>query len=162
LNEERVWCRSPLPLPLSLFTLGFLYADHPDIVTRLSVQGIHQQSQPTTRMNQTTRCYKGIPPNTTPVGMSPAADTSIGTEYWTISTGVAVRNGWSCRDCRQDIQKGGFVNLTPCEGERKSLGSVVPYLHKADWSIPIMYDIRAGENICVRDGRKLRLFYHER
>lgn len=27
-------------------------------------------------------------------------------EYWTVSTGVAVRHGWSCRECKQDIGKG--------------------------------------------------------
>ncbi|KAF4659081.1 hypothetical protein FOZ61_005011 [Perkinsus olseni] len=28
------------------------------------------------------------------------------TEYWTISTGVACRNGWSCRECKGPIVKG--------------------------------------------------------
>jgi ferredoxin len=28
------------------------------------------------------------------------------TEYWTLSFGDACRNGWSCRSCRQAINKG--------------------------------------------------------
>jgi len=45
-------------------------------------------------------------------------------QYWTVSSGVAVRNGWSCRECKKAIVK--------------------------------------GEQIKVRDGRKLRLMYHEK
>ncbi|KAI9202606.1 uncharacterized protein BJ171DRAFT_584025 [Polychytrium aggregatum] len=44
-------------------------------------------------------------------------------EYWTISEGVAIRTGWSCRECKRVIQK--------------------------------------GEEIKVRDGRKMRFFYHK-
>ncbi|CEM04611.1 unnamed protein product [Vitrella brassicaformis CCMP3155] len=43
-------------------------------------------------------------------------------DYWTVSTGVAVRNGHMCRECRGYIMK--------------------------------------GETMIVRDGRKIRLFYH--
>ncbi|KAI8911849.1 hypothetical protein EDD86DRAFT_181727, partial [Gorgonomyces haynaldii] len=43
-------------------------------------------------------------------------------QYWTVSEGTANRTGWSCRECKQIIQKG-----TP---------------------------------IKVRDGRKMRFFYH--
>ena len=28
------------------------------------------------------------------------------TNYWTVSYGAAVRNGWSCRACRKGIAKG--------------------------------------------------------
>ncbi|KAJ3119247.1 hypothetical protein HK098_005661 [Nowakowskiella sp. JEL0407] len=44
------------------------------------------------------------------------------TEYWTISHGLAIRTGWSCRECKSVIFR--------------------------------------GEEITVRDGRKMRLFYH--
>ena len=27
-------------------------------------------------------------------------------EYWTLSSGNACRNGWSCRSCKKDISKG--------------------------------------------------------
>ena len=43
-------------------------------------------------------------------------------DYWTVSRGVAVRNGFSCRECKKCIDKG----------------------------LPIV----------VRDGRKMRFFYH--
>jgi hypothetical protein len=47
----------------------------------------------------------------------------LGIDYWTVSTGVASRTGWSCRECKRVIGK--------------------------------------GEAIKVRDGRKMRYFYHE-
>ncbi|KAJ1561303.1 hypothetical protein HK096_005204 [Nowakowskiella sp. JEL0078] len=43
-------------------------------------------------------------------------------EYWTVSHGLAIRTGWSCRECKTVIFR--------------------------------------GEQITVRDGRKMRLFYH--
>uniref|UniRef100_A0A0G4GTW4 PARP-type domain-containing protein n=1 Tax=Chromera velia CCMP2878 TaxID=1169474 RepID=A0A0G4GTW4_9ALVE len=43
-------------------------------------------------------------------------------EYWTVSQGVAVRNGHMCRECKSYIFK--------------------------------------GSSVIVRDGRKIRLFYH--
>ncbi|KAI8615707.1 hypothetical protein BC830DRAFT_1168376 [Chytriomyces sp. MP71] len=46
-----------------------------------------------------------------------------GGDYWTISQGVAIRTGFSCRECKAVIMQ--------------------------------------GENVIVRDGRKMRFFYHE-
>lgn len=37
-------------------------------------------------------------------------------EYWTVSTGVAVRNGWSCRDCKGAIAKGMHEAFGQCGG----------------------------------------------
>ena len=48
---------------------------------------------------------------------------NISTTYWTVSTGISNRTGYSCRECKQIII--------------------------------------AGSPICVRDGRKMRFFYHE-
>ncbi|KAJ3263867.1 hypothetical protein HDU77_009763 [Chytriomyces hyalinus] len=44
-------------------------------------------------------------------------------DYWTITKGVAIRTGFSCRECKKVILQ--------------------------------------GENVAVRDGRKMRFFYHE-
>ncbi|CAD8178827.1 unnamed protein product [Paramecium octaurelia] len=44
-------------------------------------------------------------------------------DYWTLSGGVACRNGWSCRACKQNIYK--------------------------------------GQEILVREGRKLRFHFHK-
>lgn len=46
------------------------------------------------------------------------------TLYWTVSSGIAARNGWTCRECKKPIAK--------------------------------------GEQIKVRDGRKVRLMYHDK
>ena len=45
-------------------------------------------------------------------------------EYWTVSFGIANRNGYTCRECKKPIMK--------------------------------------FERIAVRDGRKIRLMYHEK
>ena len=42
-----------------------------------------------------------------------------GDDYWTISTGIACRNGWSCRACRKGINKG--AKLVSRDGRKMRL-----------------------------------------
>lgn len=62
----------------------------------------------------------------------------MGEPYWTVSQGKAIRTGWSCRECHQ----GEFISPRLIIKLEKKL---------------VIY---RGEEISVRDGRKMRFFYH--